>query len=138
MNQSRTFSTWPAAPGNAATIVLFSTQRLASKGGLEIAAVEFTWHRNDQASAANGLRCYALDDTNTWRETDLKDDFNLPTIGSAAPLTIPALATGQEWREKFVVAHLRGFSFEYTAGAVGPSAWNGSIAIHRSALAVQR
>jgi len=155
--QARAFPAWPTAPGNNATIVLFATHDRKAGGsgdvftgmkgaeGIapeEISAVEFTWHKNDQASAANGIRCYATDDGGTtWHETDLKDDANVATIGSAAPVQVRALAAGEEWRETFVVSHLKGFCFEYTAGATGPTAttgWRGTIAIHRSALAVQR
>lgn len=148
---SRTYIPWPAAPGNAATIVLFATHDRAAggsgaiyrgKGGAPTATqadvIEIAWHRNNQASAANGVRVYALDDTGAWRETDLRDDADAPTIGAAAPQAVPLLAATQERRLTLVVSHLRGFAVEYTAGATGPTNWNGTITLRHGVLTVAR
>lgn len=148
----------PAAPGNNATCVLFSTHP-RKPGGLGTAVtstfstgdgnevirilpdaieeVELTYHLHDQASAANGLRAYVTNDGGvTWLETDLKGDVagvpNQPSIGAAAPIQVPALAAGQEWSETFMIGKYKGFALEHTAGAVGPTAvtgWSVSIAI---------
>lgn len=110
-------------------------------GGVDVTtinAVELVWHRNDQASAANGIRVYALDDTNTWRETDVKDDSGAATIGSAAPQAVAALSAGQERRLLIDVARYRGVAIEYTAGPTGPTQWNGTITVHLGAEAISR
>lgn len=158
---SRAFAPWPAAPGNNATILLFnshpkivsggtavtrpSLQRLAGIGSFdtrELEALEVAWHRNDQASAANGVRAYTTDDGGvTWFETDLKSDTNAATIGSGAAIQVPILAVGAEWRETFIISHLQGFAIEYTAGATGPTAvtgWRGTVTCHRSRMVANR
>lgn len=146
----RVFAPWPAAPGNGATIIMFTTHPKIPTGGTSqiqpsvnqmvsrINAVELVWLRNDQASAANGIRVYALDDTSTFREVDVKDDNGLPTVGSAAPQAVPVLSTGQERRILIDVSRYQGVAIEYTAGATGPTNWNGSIAVHMSAEAIIR
>lgn len=149
MGESREFVPWPAAPGNGATIVMFATHtRFAGGSGAiykpltsvagrrQLEAVTLTWLRNDQASAANGLRVYGLDDTDTWREVDLKTDAGAASIGSAAPVQVAALIAGQEQRETLIVKHLKGVAVEYTAGATGPTAWNGCIALDWGAAVV--
>lgn len=147
---SKIYAPWPAAPGNGATIILACSADKVATGGTGITkavnlprgsmvdAIEITWHRNDQASAANGIRVYALDDTNTWREADVKDDNGAATIGSAAPQAVGVLSTGQERRILIDVSRYRAAAIEYTAGATGPTAWNGTIIIHLGAGAVQR
>jgi hypothetical protein len=128
---------WPAVPANNATVVLFTTHdRLTGGAGALVRAslptydrqapemVELTFHRHNKASATSGLKSYALDDTGAWRETDMKDDDDAATM----PKTVPILAAGAEWREKFVTGHLRGFCLEYTAGADNPEEWNGTVA----------
>lgn len=158
---SRQFAPWPAAPGNAATIILFCTHpkvpsggtaavrpSLEQRGGIgkfdvrEMECVDILWHKNDQASAANGVRVYVTDDGGvTWFESDRKSDTNAATIGAAAPVQVPVLASPQEWRETFVVADCQGVAIEYTAGATGPTAvtgWRGTITCHRSRVSVAR
>jgi hypothetical protein len=128
---------WPAVPANGATVVLFTTHdRLTGGAGALVRPslpaydrqvpemVELTLHRHNKAGAANGLKAYALDDTGTWRETDMKDDADAATM----PKTVPALVAPAEWHEKFVTGHLRGFCLEYTAGADNPEEWNGTVA----------
>lgn len=145
---------WPTTiPANNATIVLFTTHLrqvggsgeffqpslkgvLGSSGRLN--SIEVTFHRHNKASAANGLRLYALDDTDTWRETDLKDNNDLPTIGSAAPKQVPILSAGQEYRIGIDVSRYRGVALEYTAGADNPEEWNGTIFAWLSVAALQR
>ena len=146
----RQFAPWPAAPGNNATIIMFTTHAKVATGGSaqiqqsinqsanRINAVELVWLRNDQASAANGIRVYALDDTGTFREVDVKDDNGNPTIGSAAPQAVGVLSAGQERRILIDVSRYAGVAIEYTAGATGPTNWNGSIAVHMSAEAIVR
>lgn len=146
----RLYAPWPAAPGNGATIVMFCTHPRQPGGAgspvqasirdidqSRIAAVTITWLRNDQASAANGLRVYALDNIGVFREIDLKNDSNVASIGAVAPVQVPVLAGGQEWRETLVVPHCRGLAVEYTA-ATGPTNWNGVIAVDTEGLVVTR
>lgn len=139
---------WPAAPGSSATIILAGTHpSIAVVGGLItpppqvplnlaqglIEAVEFVWLRNDQASAANGIRLYALDDAGVFREVDCKNDLNAASIGSAAPQAVPVLAAGQEWRTMIDVSrYILGWAVAYTAGATGPTNWNGVSQVHHS------
>jgi hypothetical protein len=148
----------PAAPENGATVVLFATHpRKPGGSGTAVTStfstgdgnetikinpdaieeVELTYHLNDQASAANGLRAYVTNDGGaTWLETDMKGDVsgvpNQPSIGASAPIQIPALSAGQEWSETFVIGKYRGFALEHTAGATGPTAgtgWSVSITV---------
>lgn len=143
----------PAAPGNGATVVLFTTHDRATGGSGEtvrppqyersdgqvvkidpdsIETVTVTWHKHDQASAANGLRAYKRDSSGAWVETDMKDQWNAANIGAGAPIQIPALSAGQEWSETFEVGSARGFCIEQTAGATGPTAdtgWDISISV---------
>jgi hypothetical protein len=135
---------WPAAPGNAATIIMFTThpaiavatlvpnnlQVAQSVPGSRIVAWEGVWLRNDQASAANGIRLYALDDGGTFREVDCKDDLGAATIGSAAPQAVGILAAGAERRLLIDAARYNGFAVLYTAGATGPTNWNGVQHVH--------
>lgn len=150
MSERRFYAPWPAAPGNNATIILFATHPRQPGGSGDIVApkdapapgqvdaITITWLRNDQASAANGVRVYGYDNTDTWREVDLKNSLNIATIGSAAPVQVPILAAGQEYRVTLVVSHLRGVAVEYTAGGTGPTAWNGAIAVDIGAQVVAR
>jgi len=148
----------PAAPAAGATVVLFAshprqpggsgtavTSTFTTGSGTEsvkvnpdsIQKVEIVWTKNDQASAANGVRAYITDDGGeTWNETDLKGYVNgvanQPSIGAAAPIQVPALSAGQEWSETFEVDQYKGFAVEYTAGATGPTAdtgWLVSVAV---------
>jgi hypothetical protein len=150
MPQARPFAPWPAAPAApGATIVMFTTApRPSADGRVTLPSLEnrrcsglhITWHKNDQASAANGLRIYASDDGGTtWYESDLKNASNAPTIGSAAPVTVPILAAGQEWHEFLELSRYRDFAVEYTAGGVAPTPanWKGTIAVISEALAVE-
>lgn len=147
-------SNLPAAPGNGATVVLFTSYPRAAGGSGAVApastfvrgdgnqevkidpdaieTVTVTWHKHDKASAANGLRAYKLDSEKAWVESDMKDELNVAGIGSAAPVQVPALSAGQEWREIFHVEADRSFCLEYTAGATGPTAdtgWDLTIAV---------
>jgi hypothetical protein len=140
---------WPAAPALNETIVLFTTHPKAPTGGTNkvlpppcippsrLSAVEIVWQRNNQASAANGIRVYTLDDTDTWRETDIKDNSNNATVGAGAPQAVPALVAPAEWRTLIDAARYRGIAVEYTAGAA-PTQWNGTITLHLGAEAVIR
>jgi hypothetical protein len=148
----------PAAPGNGATVVLFSTHprkpggsgtavtsAFATADGNEVVQIrpdaieelELKYYRNDKASAANGLRAYQTGDGGvTWEETDMKGDVagvpNQPSIGAASPIQVPVLSAGQEWSETFVIGGYRGFALEHTAGATGPTAgtgWSVSVAV---------
>ncbi len=147
----RAYAPWPAAPGNAATIVLFTTHDRSAGGSgtlsrpsikdidsRRVDAITITWLRNDQPSNANGVRVYGYDNTGTWREVDLKDDQNLPTVGAGAAVQVPVLAAGQEWRETLIVSHLLGVCVEYTAGATGPTNWNGSIGVDLGCQVIAR
>src|SRR3954466_7990425 len=99
---------WPAAPTANQTILLFNTHPKVVTGGssqtlppvavpaARVVGVEIVWHRNNQASAANGIRVYALDDADAWRETDVKDDNGAATVGAAAPQAVAALASPAE------------------------------------------
>ena len=138
-----------AAPGNAATIILANwssvpkvpTGAAATVNPVEkprdlptndVVAVELVWIQNDQASAANGVRLYALaSDKTTFREVDCKDDNGIATIGSAAPQAVPVLSAGQERRILVVVARYPfGGVIEYTAGATGPTNWDVLVTYH--------
>jgi hypothetical protein len=148
----------PAAPGNNATVVLFSTHPRKPGGsgtavqstfatGKGTAAVvinpdaieelDLTYHLHDHASAANGLRAYeTTDGGTTWTETDMKGYVagvaNQPSIGAGAPIQVPALSAGQEWAETFHIGRYRGFALEHTAGATGPTpgtGWSVSVAV---------
>lgn len=160
----RIVAPWPAAPGNNATIIMFTTHPKVATGSSvttpstlksmvkpgaftvspdEIAEIELLWHRNNQASAANGLRLYVLirlsDGTTEWVESDCKNDSNNATIGTAAAIQVPSLAAPQEWRETFRVNQYLGFAIEYTAGATGPTqdtGWAGNVILHRQGGAV--
>lgn len=151
MSDRRIYPPWPAAPGNNATILLYAWGPVARTTGSSVYTptdpntknrvidlVTITWLRNDQASAANGVRVYGLDDTGTFREVDLKNNFNAATIGSGAPVAVPALSAGQEYRVSLNVAHLKGGAIEYTAGATGPTNWNGCVAVDYGALVAVR
>jgi len=154
---TRVNALWPAAPGNAATIVMLSTHpKLAGSlvgtaagakrvmfamDGTELAipanslnAVELLWTENNQASNANGIRLYTLlKDGVTWREVDCKDDNGVASIGTAAPQAVAVLATPAERRLLIDVARYNGVAIEYTAGATGPTettGWNGQILLH--------
>lgn len=156
---------WPAAPGNAATIVMVSShpklsssldgaaagakKHLFDLDGREMSVpansiefVEITWLENNQAGAANAIRVYALlKDGVTWRETDVKDDNGAATIGSGAPQTVGVLATPAERRILIDVARYKGFAIQYTAGATGPTettGWNGTIMLHLNSEAIAR
>lgn len=149
--QRREFAPWPTTiPANSATIVLFTTHPRVPAGGTDpvqptlksidrqVDLITVTWLLHNKASAANGLRIYARDNNGTWQETDIKSETNVATIGAAAPVQIPALSAGQEWRETIVVSHLNGFAVEYTAGADNPEQWAGLIALDLGAMVVQR
>jgi len=151
MEIQRIGAPWPAVPANNGTVVMFTThQRLTGgsgtlvqstlstggTGGVDpkrIYAVTITWLRHNKASAADGLKIYARDDTDTYRETDLGDDsYPTPTplFGTAAPFQIPALSSGTSKRVRLVVAHLvNGFCVEYVAGPDNPEQWNGVISV---------
>lgn len=154
-------SKWPAAPGNAATIVMVSTMpklvgslNSAAAGAItwckgqdgrdlglaanSISAVEIVWLENDQASAAsNAVRLYAIkSDWVTWREVDCKDDSGNPTIGASASQTVGTLLTPAERRILIDVSRYPAFAVEYTAGATGPTAWDGIIMLHINAQVV--
>ena len=132
---------WPVAPALNETIILFTTHPKVATGATamtqpsrslpvnSVNAVECVWHRNNQASAANGIRVYALDDTDTWRETDVKDDNGNATIGSAALQAVGILAAGAERRILIDISRYRGAAIEYT-GATPPTQWNGTIFAH--------
>lgn len=162
---NRVNAQWPAAPGNAATIVMVSTHpKLATNlsgtaagarrvmfamDGTELGipsnslqAVEILWTENNQASNPNGIRLYTLlKDGVTWREVDCKDDFGTPQIGSGAPQSVPVLATPAERRILIDVARYNGVAIEYTAGATGPTettGWNGQILLHINAEVLVR
>jgi len=155
-NNGCTFSPWPTAPGNAATVIMVSTAPKPAGGsgqavpptlsqGLEkgrAVSVTLGYLRNDQASAANGVRVWASDNGGVdWFEVDLKSDTNAATCGSAAPIQVPVLAAGAEWRETFIVKHLKDFAIEHTAGATGPTAvtgWRGVISVELDNVAVIR
>lgn len=150
----RVMHKWPTAPGNAATIVMVSSAPkingslsataagartwMFDQDGRELAipansvnGVEIVWLENDQAAAANGVRLYALTKNGTtWREVDCKDDSGNATIGSGAPQTVGTLSTPAERRILFDVSRYYAFAIEYTAGATGPTAWDGVIMIH--------
>jgi hypothetical protein len=135
-------ATHPRKPGGAGTAV---TSTFASGSGTDpvvinpdaIEEVDVTFHLNDNASAANGLRSYiTVDGGATWIETDLKGYVagvaNQPSIGAAAPIQVPLLAAGQEWAETFRMGRYRGFALELTAGATGPTpvtGWAVSVAV---------
>lgn len=134
---------WPAVPANNGTIVLFATHdRLAGGSGTlfrgmsgvrglhfsKIDGFEIVFLRHNKASAANGIRLYAYDDGGAWRETDLKDDLGVATLGA---VQVGALSSGAEFRLLLDVARYRkGWACEYTAGADNPENWNGVLTLH--------
>jgi hypothetical protein len=141
-------SSMPSAPGNGATVILFSTYRKQAGGSgaylqpstfvracsqeaLTVAPgaieqVRVAFHKHDKASAANGLRAYVLDPQGSWVETDLKDPTSgSATIGANATVQVPALTAPQEFVKTFSLAGYIGFALEYTAGAAGPTADTG-------------
>ena len=148
-------SNLPAVPTAGQTVVLFATHprpaggsgaavtsAFARANGLQpiviateaIAGINVTFHLHDHASAANGLRAYeTIDGGTTWTETDMKGYVagvaNQPSIGSGAPIQVPALSAGQEWAEDFVIGRYRGFALEYTAGGTPPTAWSLTVAV---------
>jgi hypothetical protein len=143
---------WPAAPALNQTIILFTTHPKIPTGGASQAqpvpslevnrvnAVEIVWHLNDQASAANGIRVYALGSTDLWRETDVKDDAGAASIGSGAAQAVGILAAGAERRILIDVSRYRGVAIEYT-GATAPTAvtgWDGTITVHLGVEALLR
>lgn len=149
MSSKRFYAPWPTVPANNETIVLFTTHSRAPGGSgapvqpsvpevmpQRISTVTITFLRHNKASAANGLRVYARDDTGTWRETDLPNDSGNPTVGAAAAIQVAALTPPATQRETFVVSSLNGVAIEYTAGADNPENWNGIIAIEADAMAV--
>tara|TARA_R110000868_G_scaffold94150_7_gene260021 strand:+ start:1938 stop:2405 length:468 start_codon:yes stop_codon:yes gene_type:complete len=145
---------FPTAPGNAATICLVATHPGTVAAGLPVAVaatsdrlvaknlseVEIVWHKNDQASAANGVRAYVTDDGGTtWFETDVKSDTNAATIGTSAAVQIAALSSPAEARTTIRVSQYQGVAVFYTAGATGPTAvtgWRGTITAHLNAVSV--
>lgn len=162
MNPGRYILPLPAIPANSATTVLFTTRPKIPSGGAvaypalqgfeglnhRIDAVTVVFLGHNKASAANGLRVYGWDTagdvdpiTNaqgTFRETDLKDDNGVPSCGSAAPIQVPILSAGQEFRRTFVVGHLSGVAIEYTAGADNPETWAGYVVVDVACEAVVR
>lgn len=149
--QTKYMAPWPTVPGNNSTVILFTTHErdpgggqsivqpsLAGISGQQVDAIEVVFHRHNKASAANGLRLYAVDDTGAWRETDLKNDLDAPTIGSAAPRQVPVLSAGQEYRIFLDVSRYRGVRLEYTAGADNPEEWNGTIWAHIGVTAMAK
>lgn len=162
---TRVNALWPAAPGNNGTILFLAThpklagnlsgtalganRLMKATDGTELGipanslqAVELVWLENNQASAANAIRVYTLlKDGVTWREVDVKDDNGTPQIGSAAPQSVPVLATPAERRILIDVARYNGVAIEYTAGATGPTettGWNGQVLLHVNAEALIR
>lgn len=141
---------WPIAPGNAATIIMFTTHPDVAVAGIQptnanwlrsmaaekVNAWEGVWIRNDQASAANGIRLYALDDLDVMREVDCKDDNGVATIGAAAPQAVGVLASPAERRLLIDTSRYRGFAVTYTAGASGPTNWNGHQQVHLDVEAI--
>ena len=151
--KERIYATWPARPtANGQSIILVSNADKTANGAVsptpstttalgDVDLIDITFHDIDQASAANGLRAYASPDGGTtWYETDLKSDNDAATVGSAQPSQVPALTSVQEWRETFVVSHLKCWAIEFTAGATPPGAshWAGTIALHRGVVSVRR
>lgn len=151
----RYFLAQPTAPGNNATVILAATAAKQPGGSGAIVqppphmeklrgratAVTITFLAHDQASAANGIRVYAKDAAGTWRESDRKNDSDVATIGSAAPVQIPVLSSPAEKRVTIIVADLDDWAIEYTAGATGPTAttgWQLKISVEVDDLAVIR
>lgn len=154
---SKLTAPWPAAPGNAATIIMVCTADKVVSGSSSgvtkavnvpggpslIDAIELVWLENDQASAANGVRVYAKKSNGAWREVDVKNSAGAATIGAAAAKQAPVLASPAEYRLMIDVARYPyGVAIEYTAGATGPtsgaSTWDGLITLHQRAEAIQR
>lgn len=142
----------PAAPALNATIILFATRKctigtaeytpregaLRSAGGLSM--VEFTWIKNNQASAANGVRLYTFDASDAVREVDLKDENDDASIGSGAvtPVQVPILASGEEWHLALEVSrYSRGVAVTYTAGTA-PTEWDLMVNAYFNAFTVQK
>lgn len=162
MNPGRYIFPLPAIPANNATTVLFCTRPKIPSGGAvafpvardfdalnhRIDAVTVVFLGHNKASAANGLRVYGWDapgDLNpltgasgAWAETDLKDDNGVPSCGAAAPIQVPILAAGQEFRRTFFVGHLSAVAIEYTAGADNPETWLGYVVVDVGAVSVVR
>lgn len=141
----------PAAPGAAATIILFATKECAvgsarytpkggSLGAQGLTGVEFTWVKNDQASAANGVRLYTFDKDGVVVEVDLKDDSNAATVGSGAatPIQIPVLAAGQEAHVFLEVSRYpRGVVVTYTSVGA-PTVWDLMVQTYHNSWSVAK
>lgn len=146
------FAPWPTAiPANNGVSILFATHhrvngaivydaRTLLKGyhGKVPDVIDITFHRHNKASAANGIRAYAYDDsdsTPTWRETDMKNAAGVAQLGA---VQVPALVAPAEFRITLNVGHLKGVAIEYTAGADNPEEWNGTIRVAYGVLTVTR
>lgn len=133
---------FPAAPGNNATAVIFNSATQLGSGknlrSLQVVMVELTWFLLDQASAANGLKFYASIDAGTnWRQCSLPDDTGTATM----PVSVAALAASTNHTFRFVTTQFNDVKIEWTAGATGPTAttgWEGCVAVHRGGIAVVR
>lgn len=114
----------PAAPGNNATVTLFDSPTMLA-GGLQQNGVRFItvdFANLDQASAVAGLRGYkSIDKGASWLEADF--DVSLPLQIAAGDTTV-----------KIYVGSAEDAKLTYTAGAVGPSAWNVTITVDGGAL----
>ena len=95
----------------------------------DIDAVTMTWLLNDRIANANSVRMYAWKNS-VWYEVDCKNELNSATVGAGAPIQVPVLAAGQEWKERFDVAGYEGVCFEYTSGVAAPTVWSGSVSLH--------
>lgn len=119
----------PSAPGNAATVVLFSSvsafgPKMMRMLGLDM--VELVLLALDQASAANGLKAYGSDDGGTtWYQMSFPSSAGTATM----PVTLAALAAGSNHQQMFEVAGLNDFKLEFTAGATGPTAGTGWVPV---------
>lgn len=119
----------PAAPGNNATVVLFSSvsafgAKMMRTLGLDM--VELILLALDQASAASGLKAYGSKDGGvTYYQMSFPNGAGTATM----PVTLAALSAGQNHQQMFEVAGLDDFKLEFTAGATGPTDVTGWVPV---------
>lgn len=139
VSESASFAT-PAAPGNAATVVLFNSvvafgaQQMRHVG---LDMVELIMLALDQASAASGLKAYGSKKGGAFFQMSFPDQSGTATM----PKTYAALAAGSNYQDMFDVSGLDDFKLEYTAGATGPtdvSGWSPIITGYFNSRAVQK
>lgn len=139
------FTTHPKAPGDL-TVYQAANAALGIVGPScpelnigELNFLEFTWTRNDQASAPNGVRVFLLTEKKTtWYETNVPDDANASSMGAIqVPIIAGGAGTVRTWKLD-CSGYLVGVAVELTEGAVLATARDGVFVAHTTVETVSR